>query len=498
MENNSENKLETTSKKRIRRKKKKSNNKKKILGAVMGIAIVCAAIIGYLYLEVKKWDNKMMPNISIEKIDYTGKSKAEVLSVLNEIYGNNVLEKIVEIQGIDKTYSIGYTELDVKYNIDETVEKAFEHGRELGLIDKFKLIKNPKTVEFDLEFTYNKKAIENVINTMEKEINAEPVNATIKYLGNGKFEVKDDVKGAKLDFEKLSKDINEKIQSEADDLTILAPINELVADVTGEQLRSIDSNVGSYSTNYKTSSWARSTNIDLATKAINGTILMPGEEFSFNDVVGKRTEAKGYQVAHVIVRGEYVDGLGGGICQVSTTLYNAALLAGLEITERSHHTYPSSYVPIGRDATVDYGNIDLKFVNNQEYPIYISAYTSNKSDYFTIYSSNNLNKTEERIWNDVYKTFPATYKTIEDPTLTVGTEEIDKKPHTGYKVKVYRQVTENGVKGKVETVSSDYFVPSNGEKRVGTKVVEEPVVGEETPTEGTGTEETPTTETIAE
>lgn len=483
MGNNTENSAETKTGNSIKKKHKKSSGKKKIISIVAAIALVCVAIIGYFYSEVKKWDGLIMPNVSIEGVDYTGQTKEEVLAQLIDIYGDSVLTKKIEIEAFDKTYSIGYKELDVKYNVHEIVENAFDYGRDLNFLDKYKLTKNPETQEFNLQFTYNKKPIEDVIATMEEEINRESEEASIKYIGNGKFEVTDDVKGVKLDTQKLSNDINNKIQSEAEDLTIVAPSEEIIADVTGEQLRTIDSNVGSYSTSYTTSSWARSTNIELATKSINGTVLMPGEVFSFNDTVGKRTAAKGYQVAHVIVNGKYVDGIGGGICQVSTTLYNAVLLSGLEIVERSHHTYPSSYVPIGRDATVDYGHLDIKFKNNQEYPIYISAYSSNKKLYFTMYSTNELNNTKEVVSNDVYKTYPATYKIIEDPTLPVGEEVIEKKPHTGYKVNVYRTVYVDGVKTETETVSSDYFLPSNGEKKVGTMVVEEPVPEEETPTD---------------
>lgn len=450
-------------------KKRKISNKEKLLTAVSIITFICVAIVGYMYQEVKRWDMVMMPNVIIEGVDFTGKTKDEVLSEINKTFGDVIFEKKVEIEAFDEKYSVGFEDLKAKYNITETVNEAFEYGRELGFVDKYKFIKNPQNKEFQLSFTYAKEPIDEVIAKMEEDINKEPVNATIKYLGNSKFEVKDDVKGAKLDSQKLALDINNRIQNESEDLKVVAPIETLVAKITGEKLKTIDSNNGSFSTSYTSSGANRSSNIALATKAINGTVLMPGEVFSFNDTVGKRTKAKGYKEAHVIVNGEYVDGLGGGICQVSSTLYNAVLLAGLEIVERYHHTYPSSYVPLGQDATVDYGNLDIRFKNNGKYPIYISAYTKNKHEYFTIFSNNELNKTEEKIWHDVYRKYQAKYKIIKDSNLPKGTEKIDKKAHDGYKVKVYRVIYENGAKIKTETISSDYFVPVNGVKRVGTK-----------------------------
>ncbi|SHH28952.1 VanW family protein [Clostridium grantii] len=483
--------MESNTEKRGRRssKKSKKNKRKRIIAvAVLAIVAIAAGISGYEYSQVKKWDTLMMPKVIIQGVDYTGKTKEQVLDDLTAAYGDEVGKKQVEIKAGDKTYTIGYSELDAKYNIVETLDEAFSYGRDLDFMEKYKLIKNPEEKEFNLNFTYNEEPIKDVIATIESEINKESAEASIKYLGNGKFEVQDDIEGAKLDSEKLSMDINEKIQSETDELVVEAPIEVLTAKKTGEMLRSIDSNVGSYSTSYTTSSYERSTNIALATKAIDGTLLMPGEEFSFNDVVGQRTAAKGYQVAHVILNGEYVDGIGGGICQVSTTLYNAVLIGGLEITTRRHHTYPSTYVPVGRDATVDYGNLDFEFKNNKEYPIYINAYTSNKKVYFTVYSNSELTKTKYEVTTDVYKTYTASYKIIEDPTLEVGKEVVDKAPHTGYKVNVYRTSYVDGKKVDSETVSSDYYVPVDGEKRVGTKV-EAPVV-EET------TEQAPATQSV--
>jgi len=113
---------------------------------------------------------------------------------------------------------------------------------------------------------------------------------------------------------------------------------------------------------------------------------MPGETFSFNQVVGERTEQRGYQSGPVIVGNQVESGLGGGICQVSSTLYNTILLGNINATERMHHTMPSSYVPLGMDATVDWGNIDYKFRNNLQSPVYIEAYTSNGNVVFNLYS----------------------------------------------------------------------------------------------------------------
>ena len=126
-----------------------------------------------------------------------------------------------------------------------------------------------------------------------------------------------------------------------------------------------------FSTNYAASNINRTTNLVLAAGKINGTVLMPGETFSYNQVVGERTIAAGYKEAPIYVSGRVEDGLGGGICQITTTLYNAVVYANLEIVERTNHQFVPSYVGAGRDATVVYGAIDFKFKNNRNYPIKI-------------------------------------------------------------------------------------------------------------------------------
>ena len=143
--------------------------------------------------------------------------------------------------------------------------------------------------------------------------------------------------------------------------------------------------LSSFKTYYSTRDTDRTTNLLLASNKINGTVVMPGEVFSYNTVVGERTIAAGYKEAPIYVSGEVVDGLGGGICQVTSTLYNAVVYANLEIVERSNHQFVPSYVTASRDATVVYGSIDFKFKNNRNYPIKIMCSVSNGVVNFEIY-----------------------------------------------------------------------------------------------------------------
>ncbi len=162
-------------------------------------------------------------------------------------------------------------------------------------------------------------------------------------------------------------------------------------------------------------------------------------------------------------------GLGGGICQVSSTLYNTILLSNIKSTERMHHTLPSSYVPLGMDATVDWGNIDYKFKNTFSYPIYIEGIADGSSIIFNLYSNSELKKRTYSIWNEVYNTINANMKTEDDPNLPEGKQEIVQNAYTGYKVRVYKNILENGkVIGK-ELVSDDFYRPIEGLAKVGPK-----------------------------
>ncbi len=188
----------------------------------------------------------------------------------------------------------------------------------------------------------------------------------------------------------------------------------------------------------------RTKNVELAISFVNGKILMPGEEFSYNDVVGERTYARGFKDAKIYVQGEVVDGVGGGICQVSTTLYMAALRADLEITERRNHRFTVDYAPLGEDATVVYGQVDFKFKNNTEYPIRIDcALKENKVDLSIMGNQVTENK-EVKLETRVLSKTPFETVTEYDENLAPDETKTKNGGYTGYKTETYRVVYING------------------------------------------------------
>ena len=189
--------------------------------------------------------------------------------------------------------------------------------------------------------------------------------------------------------------------------------------------------LSTYSTKYSTRDTDRTTNLQLASSKINGTVLMPGETFSYNQVVGERTISAGYKEAPIYVSGEVVDGLGGGICQITSTLYNAVLYANLEIVERSNHQFVPSYVTASRDATVVYGSIDFKFKNNRNYPIKILCSVSGGIARFNIYGLRTDNEYEVEISSRVTgstadSTYSEAYRILKQNGQVVSSELLSK------------------------------------------------------------------------
>ena len=217
--------------------------------------------------------------------------------------------------------------------------------------------------------------------------------------------------------------------------------------------------LSTFNTKYDVTNRNRSTNLQLASNKINGTVLMPGEEFSYNKVVGERTIAAGYKEAKIYSNGQVIDGLGGGICQISSTLYNSALLANLEITERRNHQFKTSYLPAGLDATVVYGSTDFKFKNSRKYPIKIVSEVKNGVAKIDIYGVKEEMEYEIRLEPVIinYITYSTTY--INDSSLAKGQQIVTQKGVNGIKTVTYKYEMLNGNIIDKKVISRDTYNP---------------------------------------
>lgn len=321
---------------------------------------------------------------------------------------------------------------------------------------------------------------------------AEPANATLEVADDGSYTVTDSVQGIDFDVAEAQSILSAAQPGE----TVSVPLNRQAPAIDTATLKAnlFKDVLGEYTTSVSGTADRRS-NVQLAAQKCSGTILLPGEVFAYNQVVGQRTEAAGFKKAGAYSNGETVQELGGGVCQDSSTLYCAALYANLEIVERHNHSYVSSYVPIGMDATVSWGGPDFQFRNNTDYPIKVVASYANSKVTFQIVGT----KTDDysvKITTETISTTAPTVQEVPDDTLEAGTTQVADKGHTGYKVQSYRHVYDaNGnvvYEGK-ESLSSYKMTPKV--IHVGTKVAETPAP--DTPVTDTPATDTPTPNTPA-
>lgn len=438
--------------------------------ALISIIVVLSVFFIYQYNVVKSWSSRIYPGVKVEKQDLAGKSKEQAKEILREKYIGEVYKSSVNVKTDDRNYILDYNKINIKYNIDETVNQAFNYGKNVNMLEKFKLIKFPTGAVIRLKFTYDKKTLDNFLSDIQKSVDKEPLDAQLIVNGDNLKVVKEK-NGRKLQKDKLQKDVLTALgENIGVNTNIKTSVKLLNARITAKKISSINTKISAYTTDYGSiSSYERANNIELATSSINGKILLPGDEFSFNKVVGERTAERGYMSAPVIIGNQVDSGLGGGICQVSTTLYNAVLRANIKSTQRSHHTMPSHYVPVGMDATVDYGNIDYKFKNTLKYPIYIFADSSGGAITFEIYSNSELSNIVTDISSKVYQKVDAKLEYQNDSSLPEGQTEVMQAPSTGYRVKVIKTVTKDGKVISSELISDDYYEPINGIVKRGTQ-----------------------------
>lgn len=264
-----------------------------------------------------------------------------------------------------------------------------------------------------------------------------------------------------LDFDISVDEAKQMVSTPSETYTI--PLKTLYPDVTTNEIgtEAFPDKLATYSTSYASSNANRSTNIALAASKINGTVLMPGEEFSFNGTVGKRTAANGFKTATVYSNGQVTTDYGGGICQVSSTLYNTVLKANLEITNRVNHTFTVGYVPIGLDATVSWGSPDFKFKNNRSYPIKIVATTSNKRLTISVFGLKEDVEYEVELVSYKTGTIPYSIVYTTDSSLGKGKTKVVQSGSNGATSVAYKILKLNGKEVSRTLLSKDRYSPHN-------------------------------------
>ena len=288
------------------------------------------------------------------------------------------------------------------------------------------------------------------IDKIAEDVTGSPVNATVSKK-DGKTIIPGKA-GVQFDVEKAKEIIGDGSQANYSiPVTITQPtITEAIL-----RERLFRDTLARTATNLNEGNAPRTNNVRLAAKAINGTILNPGDVFSYNTVVGERTQARGYQEAHAYSGGKIIDEFGGGVCQPSSTLYMAVLRADLEVVERHNHSFTVSYTPLGEDATVDYGNLDFRFANNTAYPIKILAEQTDGQMIMTIIGTKTSDKTVATR-TEVLETYKPETVEKQDSSLAAGETQVETSGITGYSTRTYKVITENGKTTEVLANKSTY------------------------------------------
>lgn len=295
------------------------------------------------------------------------------------------------------------------------------------------------------------------LDTIYNEVHKNPVDA---YYTTDPYVVYPSSTG--LDFDISMDEAKEMLKTYQETYTI--PLKVIYPSVSTNDIGSeaFPDLLSSFKTSFTSSNSNRSTNIRLCSEKINGLVLMPGETFSFNQVVGKRTPEAGFKPATAYSAGKVVQEYGGGICQVSSTLYNAVLYSNLEIVERTNHGYKPSYVKPGLDATVSWGGPDFKFKNNRDYPIRIVCDTSNKI--LKIYIYGLKRDTDYKVVLDAQYVSTVYFKTVyqKDSSLASGQSKVIQNGSNGCKTATYKYLYDaNGALVSSECISRDTYNPHN-------------------------------------
>lgn len=369
-------------------RKQKATKHKKIIYMSIGAIITLLLSIGGAYLVygnmlVKEWEGKIYPGVEIEEIDLSGKTKEDAEIKIKEKLLQELSNKKINIKIGDKTFNYTYADIDANFDVEDTVEKVFEYGKDEDFFKKISLIRNKDNEKhnFNMNVCYDENKITEIKDYIKTQVNINKKDAEIS-ISNGQVNVSKEVIGYKLDEENFVSDFKDAINSDLKSKTDLK--YELIEDKpakTYEQLSKVKDRLSTYSTTYTIGD--RGFNLELVTKSLNGKVLMPGEEFSYSEFTqslrGQYKDAGGF------INNKVVQVEGGGICQVCTTLYRAVMRANIRSVERHNHSSTVGYAEPGLDATVAWGYLDYKFKNTYDFPIYIEGVGGNGTITFNIY-----------------------------------------------------------------------------------------------------------------
>jgi len=433
------------------------------------ILLVLVAFVagGVLWLR-PLFTSRVYAGVTLEGVDLGGKSQAEVRQIL-ALWQQAEQAKQISFYFGDKLFNLEPRQIDWQIDIEATVDEVWRYGRQGPLWERLKKIHTAKNNGYHVpvQIRYNETKLANLIQEWQEAIDLPPRNAALSLITG---DIIPQEMGRQLETAAV-KPLVIKALRQGDSAHVPLPVKPLYPAITVADIvrTGIKDRLSRYSTRFDPADANRASNIRLAARKINGYIVFPGQTFSFNETVGPRDKAHGFKEALEIVDGEFVPGIGGGVCQVSSTLYNAALLANMTIVERYNHSKPLGYVPMGRDATVVYGVLDLKFSNNTNTPIMIMAQTVDDQLHVGIFGQKPPAQSVELATLE-QKVIPPSITKKPDSELFLGETKVVKQGKPGYEVTTARIVYVNGREVKREIVSRDRYLPEDTIVMVGAKL----------------------------
>ncbi|MBO6164391.1 MAG: VanW family protein [Lachnospiraceae bacterium] len=428
--------------------------------------------------------------------DLGGMTVAEATQMINGYY-QGIAGSTLSVTFDDKTATTTPAALGLSWDADTPVREAASYGKNGPIISRYKQQQDLKysNVALDLSYSYDAAAVQQFVQDEIASHDTEPVNAELTR-ESGEFIVTDGVNGLVTDVAATTASITQLLDSDlSDHMTTAATVQVTEPEITTEMMSAVHDKLGTYNTDYSSSSSARKKNVRTAAERLNGQILMPGESLSVSDTILSRTPDNGYELAPQYSNGDSEMAYGGGVCQVSTTLYNAVIRAELQIDERHPHSMIIHYAPYSSDAAISEGNKDFIFTNNQEWPIYIAADADGSTLYFSIYGKEVRDpaRTIEFVSDTLSYSDPEP-KVVEDPDMAEGEERSEGSSHPDVSSTLTKVIYMNGEEVDRVQMNKDHYMGTSKTIYKGTKKKEEETTEEETTAEETEEEEEDETE----
>ena len=437
--------------------------KKKILSCLL-LSLMAGILFAGTNSYAKTTSDEIAMGVYAEEVDLSGLTKEEAKEAINAYISGKAEEKITLTIG-NEELNVSRESLGVSWNNEEVVDEALALGKSGNLIKRYKALKDLQfdNKVYDLRYTADTELIQTVVTEKCTKYNQKATNVGLKKTDSG-FVVVDGKQGVVVDESGAVKTILAFIEGDYSEENTTVAVPTMISEPIGsaEELAKVKDKLGTFKTSFRTSDSDRSKNVRTGVAHIDGTVLYPGETFSTYEYVNPFTEENGYAMAGSYLNGKVVDSLGGGICQVSSTLYNAVLLSELEIVERSPHSMMVTYVQASADAAIAGTYKDFKFKNNTNAPVYIEGYTTDdKQVVFNIYGEETRPAGRTiKFTNKVLESTPAVTQLVADPAQGIGYRIVE-SGHNGCKAELYKEVYVDGVLQSSERVNKSNYKVSN-------------------------------------